>query len=464
MRLIGLLVCFLLFSLISAGQKSVINGVAPGAERKIIRISTPGDLVTFVEKPLATSRIDSSGQFSLPLAFDKTIYVTISIDFHKTEMLLEPGKNYNIRIQQMNYDEYTEVNPFIQSQNLTIEDNDQDPKELNNLISAFNTIYSGFLMENFNALYRDRNKALLDTFRVQLNQHFGDVKNPYFLDYVSYKIASLEQLTQYYNQAQLARKYFSGQPILYNNLEYMDFFNSFFEKFLTATSNIIRKTDLAAVLKGPDPYRGMMKALSADTILKNEQLRELVMLKGLMEMYNNPVYVQDDVIGVIKATAEQTKFPDNRVVAGNIVSLLTRLKPGTRAPEFTLLNRDQKELSLKSLRGKPVVLCFWTTYCEGCLAEMDMIKPLYDKYGDNVHFVSISADKYFSKMLYFINLKKEYVWTFLNIGDQSDVLKDYDVRSYPLFVLIDREGKIFKYPAGQPGSGLEGELQKILQQ
>jgi len=146
-----------------------------------------------------------------------------------------------------------------------------------------------------------------------------------------------------------------------------------------------------------------------------------------------------------------------------MISLLTKLKPGSKAPEFTLMNRDQKDLSLKSLLGKPVVLCFWTTYCEGCLSEMDLVKPLYDKYRENVHFVSVSADKYFSKMLYFVNLKKDYVWSFVNIGDQSDVLKDYDVRTYPLFVLIDKEGNIYKYPAGLPSGGLEAELQKILE-
>ncbi|MEI7724166.1 MAG: TlpA disulfide reductase family protein [Bacteroidota bacterium] len=444
-------------------QKTIINGIAPGAERKMIRMHTPGDLITFWEKPLAEAKVDSTGHFSLSVNLDKTTDAIFSIDFHKAELLLEPAKTYTLRVAAMKYDEFTEVNPLIQSQNLTIEIVDNDPQELNALIGAFNTIYSGFLMENFNALYRDRKKVLLDTFRVQLNQHFGSVKNTYFLDYASYKIASLEQLTQYYNQAQLAGKYFTNKPVLYNNLEYMDFFNSFFSKYITATSNIIRKVDIAALLKGADPYKTIMKAMAADSIVKNEQLRELVMLKGLMELYNTTSYNQDEVLAVINATKEKTKFAENRVVADDMVSLLTKLKPGTMAPEFTLMNRDQKNLSLKSLRGKPVVLCFWTTYCEGCLAEMDLMKPLFDKYRENVHFVSVSADKYFSKMLFFINLKKDYIWTFVNIGDQSDVLIDYDVRTYPLFVLIDKEGKIYKYPAGQPSTGLELEIQKILE-
>ncbi|MCX6266284.1 MAG: TlpA disulfide reductase family protein [Bacteroidetes bacterium] len=463
MRLFGVFIFMLVFSVISNGQKTVIKGVAPGAERKIISLTAPGDLITFWEKPLISSRIDSTGHFSLSVDLDKTIKATISIEFHQAELFLEPSKVYDIRIGPLTYDENAEVNPFIQSQNLQLEATDYDPGELNNLIGEFDSVYSGFLMANFNGLYRDRKKALLDTFRVQLNQHFGAVKNSYFLDYASYKIASLEQLTQYYNQGQLAKKYFIDKPVLYTNVEYMDFFNSFFSKYMAATSNTIRKVDITALLKGPDPYKSVLKAMTVDTILKNEQLRELVMLKGLLEMYNAPLCPQKEILTVIEATKERTKYPGNRQVAEDIISLLTKLKPGTKAPEFKLLNRDQNEVSLKNFLGKPVVLGFWTTYCETCLSEMDLIKPLFDKYRENIHFVSVSADKYISKMIFFINLKKDYTWTFLNIGDQSEVLKDYDVHTYPLFVLIDREGKIFKYPAGQPSSGLEADLQKILE-
>ncbi len=445
-------------------QTTVIKGMAPGAERKIIRIHTPGDQITFWEKQLAVSKVDSTGHFSMSVTLDETIIVTISIDFHKADMFLEPSKTYDLRISPMEYDDYTEVNPFIQSQNLTIELPGNDAHELNALIGSFNSIYSGFLMTNFNALYRDRKKVLLDTFRLQIDQHFGSEKNTYFLDYTAYKLASLEQLTQYYNQAFLAKKYFTDKPVLYNNVEYMDFFNNFFTKFITATSNTIRKIDLHVILHGPDPYKNMIKAMKTDSILKNEQLCELVMLKGLMELYNTPSYNQEEVLAVIAETKVKTKYPENRVVAEDMINLLTKLKPGTPAPEFTLLNREQKNVSLKSLRGKPVVLGFWTTYCEGCLSEMDLIKPLYDKYRENVHFVSISADHYFGKMLIFINLKRDYTWAFLHIGDQSDVLKDYDVRSYPLFVLIDKDGKINKYPAGQPSGDLESEIQKILEQ
>jgi len=453
---------FLVAGMVMA-QKTVINGVAPGAERKMIHLSMYGDLITLQERELASARIDSTGHFSLSADLDQTIGAVLSIDFHKAELLLEPSKTYSVAIAPMNYDEYKEINPFIQSQNLDLELPVDDPTELNNLAGIFNTLYSGFLTEHFNALYRERNKALLDTFRLRINRHFGSAKNPFFLDYAAYKTAGLEQLTQYYNRAQLARKYFTGKPILYQNPEYMDFFNSYYSHYLTSSTGPLRKLDLKALLLTADPYASLMKGMAADTGLKEEPLRELVLLKSMMDIYNSGDFQQENILAVIHAVQQRSKSTGNREVATNMITLLTRLKPGTEAPGFTLLDRDQKDLSLSSLRGKPVVLGFWTTYCETCLNEMDLLRPLVDKYGEKVHFVSVSADKFHTTMLFFINLKKDYTWTFVNIGEHSEVLKEYDVRTYPLFVLIDAEGKINKYPAGLPGNGLEADIQHLLE-
>ena len=450
-------------SMTAFAQKTTIRGMAPGAEKKLISMTRPGDLVTFFEKPLATARIDSTGAFLLAAGIDQTTNVTLAIGFHKAEMLLEPGKSYSVSIAPLPYDQYTEVNPFIQSQNLTLTIEGNDPLELNMLTGQYNAFYSAFLMEHFNALYKERRKILLDTFRLQADRRFGKATNPYFLDYTAYKVASLEQLTQYYSKAELARRYFLERPILYNNLEYMEFFNSYFARYAIATSATLRKLDMASLLAAPDPYKAIMKAYTADTLLKSEQLRELVMLKGMMEIFGTPAGRDEDILRVITQARDASKFDGNREVAGNLVSLLTRLRQGTAAPGFTLVDKDQKPHTLEEYRGKPVLLTFWTTYCEGCLAEMDLIRPLYDKYRENIHFVSISADKYLIKMIYFINMKKDYVWNFLNIGEQAGVLVDYDVRSYPLFVLVDKDGKIFRYPASLPSEGLEAEIQSMLE-
>jgi len=444
-------------------QQTMITGSAPGAEGKKITLTKPGDLVTFVEKKITSTIVDSTGQFTLTCNPGETIYANIYINFHKSDIFLEPGRSYRVKIAPMDYNDYKEVNPFIQSQNLQMEIM-TTLNDLNILITDFSSLYDSFILENFDALYRDRNKAKLDTFRVKVRERYNSETNPYFTQYMFYKLASLEQLTQSLNQVQLAKKYFVDKPVLYENLEYMDFFNSFFSKYMTVTSRELHKIDYLPLFRKPDPYTSFLKTLALDSLLKNEQLRELVLLKGLMEIFNMPNFNQNDILALLNAVQMRSKYPGNRVVAEDMIKYLTKLKPGTPAPDFTLLNLQKDSVSLKDFQGKPLLICFYATYCQGCLSEMDIMKTLYDKYKDRMYFVGISADKSFLTMRYFTSKKKEYTWTFLHIGDRSDLLKEYDVRSFPLFVLIGKNGMIYQYPADYPSSGLETTLAKLLEE
>ena len=46
--------------------------------------------------------------------------------------------------------------------------------------------------------------------------------------------------------------------------------------------------------------------------------------------------------------------------------------------------------SLAALRGKPIVLNFWATYCEPCTGELDAFARLHKTYGDGVALVTVS--------------------------------------------------------------------------
>jgi peroxiredoxin len=464
MNKIKLFLLLLFFPILTFSQVTKIIGSAPGAEGKTIRLSTPADLITFVEKPLRQAVIDSTGQFVISTELHSPRYAFLSIDFHKAELFIEPGKTYNIKLAPMSYAIVSDMNPLIQSQNLQLQFASLDEEDLNFLIQQFSVLYNNFLLENFNALYRDRNKAKLDTFRITVTTSFLNTRNSYFANYVKYKMASLEQLAQVLSKNQIAKKYFMDAPILYDNTEYMDFFNQFFSKYLTVTSKEVKYKDLPKIISTANSYPNLIKILGEDTVLRKMQLRELVLLKGLMEMFDVQGYDQESILSLLRTISKDSKYNENKTVAEDMIRFLTKLRVGTPAPQFTLIDRNQKKVSLKDFLGKPVVLNFWTTYCTGCLTEMDLIKPLYDKYKDKVSFISISTDQYFVKMLFFINLKRDFVWTFLHLGDQLELLKDYDVRTYPLFVIIDKNGNIYKYPADMPSSGLDATLDKLVNQ
>jgi thiol-disulfide isomerase/thioredoxin len=457
---------FLLFLLILPlacfSQLTKITGIAPGAEGKIIRLVAPGDLITFVENTLAQTTVDSAGKFDFSVELKTPLYIGITVDFHRADLYFEPGKFYYVKCAPMNYKRTTEVNPLIQSENIQVQGLNSDADDLNFFIQQFNVLYNNFLMQHFNALYRDRNKAVLDTFRTTILTSFKDTKNFYFGTYVRYKMAGLEQLAKAGSIPQIAKKYFMDSPVFYENTEYMDFFNQFFSKYLTVTSKETKYTDFPKMISTIGSYQNLMKTLAQDTVLRKPQLRELVLLKNLMEMFNMPGYNQESILSLLDNISKESKFDGNKLVAADMIRFLTQFRAGTPAPSFILRDRYRKELSLKDLQGKPVVLNFWTTYCQGCLTEMDLLKPIYDKYKDKISVVSISADNQFEKMVYFVSLKKDFGWIFLHIGDQIQLLKDYDVRTYPLYVIIDEQGKIYKYMADLPGNGLEATLDKML--
>ncbi len=448
--------------LLTTAQTIKITGTAPGAEGKKIEVITSSDLVTGLEKSVAQAIVDSTASFTLSLNTDKIFPAYLAIEFHRGELFIEPGKSYTLTIAPLNYNETQEVNPFVESQSLEITIKGNEPDDLNALIQAFNKEYNVFVLENFNYLYQEKDKARLDTFNVRIAREFHDVQKTYFVDYIRYKLGSLEQVANVMGKTPMVKKYFSDSPILYNNIEYMDFFDEFFSKYITTISRPLKFLNYQVMLNGPNSYPALMKALEADTLLRKTQLRELVLLRNLMEMYDDPLYKQESIQKTLAAIAKDSKFGDNKVIAENLIKTLTRLRYGSVAPGFTLQDRNRKLVSLSDLKGKPVLLGFWTTFCQPCLSEMEFLKPLVDKYHERMTFVSISADKEFVKMIFFLNLKKDFNWTFLHVGNEVGLLRDYEVRSYPLFVLIDSQGRIVQYPADLPDSGLETSLEKLL--
>jgi peroxiredoxin len=58
------------------------------------------------------------------------------------------------------------------------------------------------------------------------------------------------------------------------------------------------------------------------------------------------------------------------------------IQVGNVAPDFQLPNLDYETISLNELRGKPVILNFWATWCPACIDEMPYLQEIHEKYSD----------------------------------------------------------------------------------
>jgi hypothetical protein len=145
------------------------------------------------------------------------------------------------------------------------------------------------------------------------------------------------------------------------------------------------------------------------------------------------------------------------VLTGMLSSL-----PGNTPPEFSLSDSDGKMITLKDFRGSYVILYFAKSDDRSSLMESGVLNMWQKKYINDLQVITVLTDKDFKAAI--TKMKNSgFNWVFLD-GSQADSLEYlYDIKMYPVFIFLDREGKIIASPAPFPSENLELMVSKLLQ-
>ncbi len=115
------------------------------------------------------------------------------------------------------------------------------------------------------------------------------------------------------------------------------------------------------------------------------------------------------------------------------------MKVGAPAPDFTLTDLGGNEVALSSLRGRPVLLNFWATWCPPCRTEMPEFEDMHRRYpelavvGVNLREEPAHVEKFVANA--------GYTWTFLLDRTGGTSLR-YALAALPSTFFIDRDGVI----------------------
>jgi thiol-disulfide isomerase/thioredoxin len=133
---------------------------------------------------------------------------------------------------------------------------------------------------------------------------------------------------------------------------------------------------------------------------------------------------------------------------------------GQTSPDFTLTMLDGSELTLRELRGQPVLMEFWAPWCPGCKKNIPVLKDLHARYGEAVAFVAPSAETSIQAVKQFIvDHDIPYPAGFAN----RRLLADYRISGIPVTILIDSGGMVRYHSTGQlSASRLEELIKQML--
>jgi len=115
------------------------------------------------------------------------------------------------------------------------------------------------------------------------------------------------------------------------------------------------------------------------------------------------------------------------------------------APEFTLVDLDGKTWSLSELRGTPVVLNFWSTWCGPCKQEHPMLLEAQDQW-PGVRFLGVIYEDDPTKAREYL-ARAGAAYPHL-IDPTGTTAIEYGVAGVPESFVIDREGLVIHKQVG----------------
>jgi thiol-disulfide isomerase/thioredoxin len=128
------------------------------------------------------------------------------------------------------------------------------------------------------------------------------------------------------------------------------------------------------------------------------------------------------------------------------------------APRFHAKTLDGEQFSNESTKGKVILFEFWTTWCPYCKSEESLVDELTSEFADK-GLVVLAVDVAESKKVVQQYLKDHPRKCRIVMTGDTNLAAMYAAKSYPIYVIVDRAGKIVDT---QRGAGGQRSLRRSL--
>lgn len=445
----------LLFSLNAKATK--IKGFAPDFVGQKVELYTYQDYITLTLVKLGEGMVSKEDSlFTIDVEIGTTIKGLLQIGKTEAPLYLAPKTEYEIYFPKAQ-------DQAISFQNLKTEVMfyGLDSVDVNYRILQYNQWFDAYIAYHEQDIARGQFLTYLDTFKIYAAEAYADVKDEYFLTYVRYNIAEMEQTfggnSKSTNRLNTFLNFIDPFPVYYENDQYMSFFRGFYSKnFDDYVPDVEAEINMAIYNASPTK---LMSALKKDVFLSKPEIRETVMIDQLGKQY----YMRNDqkrsILIMLDSLSNFASTQVNATTAKNVKLYLTSLEPGFPAPQIKFEVEGKDPITWKSYRGKFVYLNFFETWNDQAKTDMQIIESLKKKYGEYVSFVSICTDEKRESFDAYMSEHDEFDWDIFYEGQTSEIKLDFRVKMVPSYYLIDQSGFIAISPAPSPAP--DGEYESI---
>ncbi len=496
MKSVCLFLFFLFFLPESAFPEKVsIEGEAPAYKGERAKLVGYKDLLTKMDTVLTTASIHpADGAFKLEVECSRIRPAWVKIGNAKAKIYLEPGKDYKVKFPEIPDNKVQKAHGHTKVEMTFF---DLSKHDANNLVVDLNQAYERFFVKNYHAMglryasgggySREKTKVtekrdsmtrvsirkapsmeyLVDSLEKALDERYAEVEKEWFRVHYRHVMGPLWE-TATKDRRSIYEDFFQKEKVRPRHEEYMDHFLDFYDRYLI---DFARRhdsiLDLKNTLRVDKEAAPILKGLRSEDAkyMGKKGIRELVLIDGMIDaFYHREPFDKEGIHAVLDSMSRKASQKGIRTIASNVSEFLSQRQRGSIAPSFRLMDPDTNVISLEELRGAPIYLNFWASWSETSKKDMRIIHKLHQRYGEQIHFVSISTDDELKDMKQFLEQHPEYEWTFLYMGEHEEVKEAYQVASIPSYYLLDARGRFVTVPGPKPGENARAKIHRLFKE
>ncbi len=316
----------------------------------------------------------------------------------------------------------------------------------------------------------------------------GEVHRPTFYllklstdKFITLLVDSLEQIVVNADAANFAREY-SVEGSL-GSIQVKELNN----KLMATRKKLDSLQSLSNMYKGKANYDTLKKQWDEEYVrIMNEQAEfsknfvmnnpfSMASMLALYQKFDNQNFVVTDLQTMrVAASALNSIYPESEHVKALYQNTLELLKEeknlqlqklirekGENSPEIVLPNPDGKEVALSSLRGKVVLLQFWSALDRDSRIMNEALTEAYKKYknkGFEIYQVSVDDNR-----IEWVDAIDKDKLNWINVGDMEgskNAVMSYNIQAVPYNYLLNEEGAVVA--KNLKGPALDKALSNVL--